>query len=1324
MRSSLVPTFVLEQWRAGRSAGRFEAAVLSVDLTGFTALTSHLRRHGVEGAEVLGRILADSLGPIADLVAARGGIVPLYAGDALAAIFPGGADAEARARDVAAHLAALYGDDGLALDTRFGRFVVTARVGLGLGEVEWGIPTDGVRAAFWFRGSAIERAVRAQQQDARAIAGAASPLSGTATLQPTDEELRTFVGEADPSASAEFRPVWPLFLAFEEVEDAGRLSAWIARALTLARELGITFSQVDFGDKGGNLVLFAGAPRTLERGGDRVLGWLDRLRDEAGPRWRAGLAHGVLWCGFRGGAGRLEYGVMGEAINLAARMCMLAPYGEVWVSGPAAEHLAARHELVDRGVHALKGHGSVPILAVVTARARPASARSPVVGRERELGQLEQELRSARASGRARRVLVEGDAGIGKSALVEAFESRRVDAGEAPCLRIVGDALRPSALGPVLHAVGALLGQEPEASPVARRDAFERAMDALVLDLAALEGGAELAEELGRMRSAVGWALGHVDPDAPAARMEPRLRAQNVRRAIVLLLRARAGLGQDVLLVEDAHALDADSLALIDEVAAACADAPLLILGTARPPEVDEPDAVRAFRSRAEGTLRVDPLDAASVEALVRHALAAAPSPSLVGWLSAETGGNPLFVEELALELAASGRLGPDEQGRLRLDAGAPVAVPGGLVELLIARIDRLAGDVRRVVQTAAVLGREFDVRVLSEMLRLDASDPRVGEAERQRVWSVVGRLRYLFRHALVRDAAYTMQLRASLRGLHELAAESLERVHAADLRVHHGEIAHHYREAERPDRELHHVRLAARAAREDHANADALTHYDRALALCPRDDAGWPELLQDRVSLRVQLGQAAAAAADLAVLRERVAGLGRRWDARVALYEVELAQLASRYPEMIEAAGRLQRAARDASDLRLTLEGQHWEAIAVLRTGDYAGAEALLARTLDEVTREGVQHLVTMCSSTLGLVHMERGQFARAAEMHRRILDAEPRRTFARGTAQLNLGLCLMNLRRFEEAREHTQEALACFEEIGQRHAASVALNNLAGLAAKTGDFEAGRRQGERALALKRALGDRRGEAFSHISLAEIDLRSGAPSAALERSRRAAAIFSEIGVPHGRMSANLQIATICEAWLRFDEAAGPLEEALATAAQIGNGGTVRLVRLTLARCAEERGDHEAALAHVAAVLGSSAPTDDPVEARALALASRCHARRGEAALAARRAAEALAAADDAHSRLAALSAAADLAEDSALDGLLDRFSSAWADPVDPVARLLAVHPLAETLIRLSHPAAARWREALDAQRRSMLASFRDDADRDRLRASRWFTAP
>ena len=192
------------------------------------------------------------------------------------------------------------------------------------------------------------------------------------------------------------------------------------------------------------------------------------------------------------------------------------------------------------------------------------------------------------------------------------------------------------------------------------------------------------------------------------------------------------------------------------------------------------------------------PLEEAALAPLAETILGIAAAPSLIELLRQRAEGNPFFAEQMLLYLQEQGTLLREADGTVGLQTPVPdTALPADVRALLIARLDRLSQEVKNVVQTASVLGREFEVQLLIAMLQREQGVmDMVAAAEQAAIWSSLNQLRYLFKHTLLREAAYDMQLRTRRRTLHQLAGQALESVYAHDRTPHWGLLAYQFEQA------------------------------------------------------------------------------------------------------------------------------------------------------------------------------------------------------------------------------------------------------------------------------------------------------------------------------------------------------------------------------------------------------------------------------------------------------------------------------------------------------------------------------------------------
>ncbi len=245
------------------------------------------------------------------------------------------------------------------------------------------------------------------------------------------------------------------------------------------------------------------------------------------------------------------------------------------------------------------------------------------------------------------------------------------------------------------------------------------------------------------------------------------------------------------------------------------------------------------------------------------HALLDGPAqPPLLTLLEQRAEDNPFFAEQILHDVQERGLLVQHVNGWTLRNTDA-ASLPSDVRTVLVARLDRLTGAVRTVVQTAAVLGREFELRLLTHMLQDDALLPtKVAAAEQAAIWSALSEIRYLFKHALLRDAAYRRQVRAQRRQLHRLAAEAYVQLYAADSAPPYGSIAYHYENAyqlgERAvqAQALAYLQQAGQQAMTRFENGAAVDYFNRALVLLASLPPT-PERDQQELMLQIILGQA-----------------------------------------------------------------------------------------------------------------------------------------------------------------------------------------------------------------------------------------------------------------------------------------------------------------------------------------------------------------------------------------------------------------------------------------------------------------------------------
>jgi ABC-type oligopeptide transport system substrate-binding subunit/class 3 adenylate cyclase len=572
---------------------------------------------------------------------------------------------------------------------------------------------------------------------------------------------------------------------------------------------------------------------------------LERERGISGFAVRVGINTGLVVVGEVGSDLRVEYTALGDAINLAARMEQAAEPGTILVSEETHGLIAPLFEMDSLGRIEVKGRTEpVRVYRVLEAKAAGGKVRgiagleSPLVGRDGELGALQEALGRLQA-GLGGIVAVIGEAGLGKSRLV-AEVRKSADLSRLRWVEGCGLSYGTSIAYLLwLDVLRHLLGVTEEAPPAGVRERLREQVRSLCP-----ERYDDLYPYLGRLMSLP------LEADVEAklgGSGGPELKAKTFA-AMELLLECAASQRPLVLVCEDLHWADSASVELLERLFAVTDRAPVLFVCAMRP-ERDRPswrigETGRRTHPHRYVELSLAPLSTEESRILVGNLLPVEGLPdALRNRILEQAEGNPFYLEEILRSLISTGALARDEAtGRwlARRDV-AEIALPDTLQGVLMARIDRLQEDTKRVLQMASVIGRAFLYRVLAavaeEEERLDRHLVTLQREEMIRERARIPEQEYIFKHYLTQEAAYDGLLKRDRRAYHRQVAVALERLFPERRDELCGLLAYQWERAEVAEKAIEYLLKAGDQARLLYAHQEAIGFYERALALLRRQD-------------------------------------------------------------------------------------------------------------------------------------------------------------------------------------------------------------------------------------------------------------------------------------------------------------------------------------------------------------------------------------------------------------------------------------------------------------------------------------------------------
>ncbi len=703
---------------------------------------------------------------------------------------------------------------------------------------------------------------------------------------------------------------------------------------------------------------------------------------------RIGLNSGQVVVRSIGSDLRMDYTAVGQTTHLAARMEQAAMPGSVMMTAETLRAAEGYVQVRPLGLVHVKGLAD-PVEAFevtgagpVRTRLQAAAARglTRFVGRDAEVDRLREALERARA-GHGQVVALVGEPGVGKSRLVWEFtHSHRTDGW----LALESNSVSYGKATPYLPVIDLLKAYfQIEARDDGRKVREKVTGKLLTLDRAlepTLPAFLALLDVPGDDRQ---WQA-----------LDPPQRRQRTLDAVKRLLLRESQVQPLLLVFEDLHWIDTETQALLDVLVESLPTARLLLLVNYRP------EYRHGWGSKTYyGQLRLDPLPAESAGELLRALLGDDGTlEPLERLLIARTEGNPFFLEESVRALVEKQVL-VGERGAYRLVSPLhDLRVPATVEAILAARIDRLAGEDKRLLQVAAVIGKDVPFGLLQAAAELPEDELRRGltglqAAEFLYESRLFPDLEYTFKHALTHEVAYRGLLHERRRALHARLVEALEQLGADRSTEQVERLAHHAFRAEVWDKAFSYLRQAGAKAIERSAIREAAAYFEEALvALGHLPESR--DRLEQGVDLRFELRNALfpllESGRTVECLREAEAIATALEDRRrlgwVSAYLGREFSLTGEHDRAIEYARRALAIARDLGDRGLYAVASFYVGLAHLSLGDYPRAAEVLRGTVasleGELARErlGLPALPSvLLRGTLALTLGDRGEFAEA---------------------------------------------------------------------------------------------------------------------------------------------------------------------------------------------------------------------------------------------------------------------------------------------------------------------------------------------------------
>ncbi|HNB50437.1 MAG TPA: tetratricopeptide repeat protein [Anaerolineales bacterium] len=1066
-------------------AQRFDAVVLFADVSGFTAISEALGKSGRSGTEELTTILNRYFEPMIALIRSFGGIIGKFGGDAMTVLFPFTVENRAQvvsqavqcALDMQARMT-----DYKAIPTSAGIFELAMKAGLAAGSLFATVVGDpDVRLEYIIAGTALDLCAEAEHHATRGevvVHDALLDMSGEIEVCETREAFRlvnalrtrppaaTLIEPGELAENAirtisvflhptiservreeltsfinEHRKVTVLFVRFESLDydrdsQVGEtLQGYFSKVVEIIHSYDGYLNKIDMGDKGSKYIVVFGAPIAHEDDVERALQCALDLQEIEGFPVRIGINSGFVYCGLVGSPLRQEYTVMGDVVNLSARLMQASKPGQIligaetyvggdgftWISHPAIQ-VKGKSEPI--AIHELKGKKSRQ-----TIRLQEPQYNLPMVGRVDELRLAQRVIRRV-LEGRGQILGITAEAGMGKSRLsVEIIRQALKSGLSGYGGECVSHGTKTSYLvwQNILRGFFGLEEQETVEEQIAYLQQYLSWLNPEIVFRAPL------------LRDAVNLPIPH---NEITQAMDARIRKGSLENLIVDCLRFQAETTPLLFVLEDCHWIDPLSNDLLEVVARNIADLPVLILVIYRPPEEGNiQPRVQQFSHFTEIALEeFTPEEATQlIEIKLAQFFQEVEVPqAFIQRIIEQAGGNPFFVDEM-INLIHDRGINPADAQALET-----ITLPDSLNSLIISRIDQLSEGPKTTLKVASVIGRLFRASWLWGIY------PQLGSSEQVKAQldhldrleitpldKPEPELEYLFKHILTREVAYESLAVATRQMLHEQIGHYIEGHYPNEVEQFLSVLAYHFGASLNPEKQREYFYKAGNAAQQSFANEAAMDYYRRLLPLVPDDQ---------KVEIMLRLGD--------------VLQLVGNWDETEVLFR-EAISMAEKNANRQDFA----RAHRALGDI-------------LSRKGAYA--EALEALTLSQTIFEELEDLsgLDFTLRLIGVIHWRQSDHDAALRCFEKCRQVSEQIGNLKGAfrATGNIGLIYKTRADYPAALEAYEKSQKMAHEIGDRVGETTIIMNMGNVYLEIGDYSEALTRYYRSLQIAQEIGDRQG--------------------------------------------------------------------------------------------------------------------------------------------------------------------------------------------------------------------------------------------------------
>ncbi len=1020
--------------------------------------------------------------------------------------------------------------------------------------------------------------------------------------------------------AGELRNIVSVFISFKNITSYKKLDEMFCDILPKMDLLGGYLKNIDFGDKGATMLVVFGAPVSYENNIERACNFISAVKEKYKKNIRAGITYGTVYAGLIGAPQRSSYDVLGDTVNISCRLMAKVNWGSVWIS--QGVYAGIKNSFNCKFINEFQVRGrkqTVAVYELLDKRniSQDSSYRIQMVGREDEEKKLKQEIELTLSKKNTGIFYVYGEIGIGKSRFINEVIAQ-YKGKTNHCIFQCDSVIRKS-LNPIIYFLKNFFMQQEKLKPKKLESNFNKVFTQFTKDLNAINDNrkTEIIEELNKNKIFIKAILGLDTKNTIYEELDPKLRFENTLYHIKNLLKGLSLIKPLIIELEDIHWIDEDSKRFFGFLSTNSDEYPYIIIATSRYNDDRSKPKLKINSNLKENEIELKNLKENSVKKMIKDCIGQNPDEKLFNFIKERTHQNPFYIEQFCFYLLENNFLKEkDNQYYLAIE---PEGIPDTINFILTARIDRLSTELKELAQIAVILGYEFDANILLEMLKLiKESDSKnknykfdidlinlllkkekakhiLEDGKVLDLWKQLEELKYTFKHSLLAQTIYDMQLRSRLRNIHKIAAETIIKLYK-DQEIHYAETAYHYEKAEEHIKTKIYLEKAADYFKNLYQNKEALNNYEKLLKLLKsegkKNENKINEISFKKAEILNLIGKWDEA---ISFLNERIDFIKEieKENTKIKYNKIIFMELENLLGEVLSKKGEYD----DALNLFFKIE----EKIKTLKSDE---AKKLYSEVIGNIglvyyeradydkAMKNFEEQRVLCKkidnkksyvkaiSNIGGIYHDKGDYENAMKYYTETQDLCEKFSFKKEALETldSIGVLHLDKGEYDIAKKIFLEQKKLAEELGDRSAYSDAVGNLGTAHSDMGDYKQAMIYLKEDREICEELGDKKNLSISICNLGSLYGAMGDYESAATCFQQDKDICKEIGNKYGYGVALGNIASTLRAKGEFTEAMKYYEEAKTLYTELGTKKMYSLVVGNIGNIYSAKGNYKEAL--------------------------------------------------------------------------------------------------------------------------------------------------